>query len=347
MFSLFFLYSLLHSIAAEEFVLDSELKMLFHPDTSSFFLTKYSYDSQGNRIEKSVYNDSTRLSITRFIYNPGTFQLLREVLINGDDTLTISKRSYNNHENLICIKVFAADGAENYRDSITYDDDGICTAITRYSGNAILFRHIFSYNKRGWKQTDTLLEPNGKTFSARQATIFIYDTDGRVTGEFSSRYMQGNWYPFNAIIMSYNNNMLTAVTKYDGDGSLYRLVDSVAMFFDEFGNRIQEQQYNNQRVLIRITEFKWKEMLASIRSVFNEECYHKIKASNREVRLLSNINGVLSIYNLDGKLQYRRTINQTDQKINRIVMPVIRPGYYTALFVSGRNKFIKSFIISR
>ena len=334
---------------SDDFILQSELRTIIQAGSPTSFLTEYTYDNRGNRIDKTVSLTSSDkpiyLSNTVYVYDHRTGKLLKEAVVSDNDTVSSCVRSYNSSDSLICTILFNADNKENYRDSLHYNKDGKCTTSGRYIKNDLIFFHAFSYDDKGLKIADTLFESQNDDFSPKQAIHFTYDMKNNVLGETSYHRVAASWYPLKTSKMSYADDVLSSVTVYNGDGSEFRLIDSSAFFYDAYNNRIREQNFNDNRILTATTDFTWlrTSVINTPEVAFNNT--GGITVTDKNISLPEMFSGRLSLYSIDGRLITSKNISRRASLNNHVSLPLLHSGQYILRFCSSQCNTSKQFSI--
>ncbi len=243
------------------FLLDSELYTDYSGGTGNEILTHYTYDNDGHRVERGVFDGgdtlADRLSTTEYSYDVGGL-LLQEVLRNpAGDTLSIVQYVYDAEDRRVGVRMLRADLTLRYRDSLIYSDT-LLTVMQRYnSADEMTFYHAFAYDLDGNLASDSLYEGSGAVFSPTQALLYSCGTDGRVETETSWRFVDTRWFVISTARMSYSDTLLVAVTTFEGDGATEALMDSMAYAHDLWGNRTREESYDSDRALVYSIDFTW------------------------------------------------------------------------------------------
>ena len=329
-----------------EYLLTSELQRNFNGGSATTsFLTGYSYDDRGRRIERNAFDgadtSADRISTIRYSYDDSSGRLLCEVLYSGDDTVTIVRYQYNAGDSAVCIMITDASGTEKYRDSLSYDTTKAVIEKRRFSGENLLFSHRFSYDSAGRKTADTLLEPSDNSLTAAQATVFSYNPEGAVLTEKNCRRLGDEWYVARTSAMGYTDGVLSSVTMYDGDGSAGPMLDSTAVFFDANGNRIREQRYDNERALVAIVDFTWVLFVPVIEKPRSRPKPEDISFDNGVLRLNGMNDARVAIFDMRGR-EVRCQVEPGGIPEIRSVRPAtLCPGKYIVRTVTAAG--VKSF----
>jgi hypothetical protein len=296
-------------LAKDRFLLESELFTNFASGSQTKVLTGYSYNDSGYRVEKNTYNgpdtSAAAMSRTVYIYNQDN-TLADEILKTAaGDTVSIVQYSYDSNKRRIAVSTLSKLQVLRYVDSLLFDANGQMTSRRRYSGGVLSFFNTYTYNAAGKKISDTLHETNGTDFIATQAVIFFYNGDGFVLNEKSSRFQAGSWYNISTNKMAYSSNgFLASVTQYEGDGASNLMQDSLAFVYDNSGNRTKESHYDNDRMLVSTTEYKWidTQPVFAVRShgILEKPAFRFVNGTLH----MTDIHGTvhLSLYDARGKL---------------------------------------------
>lgn len=255
------------AVAQSDFRLESELRTTYADVGNNAVLTCYTYNGSGERIAKTAYDGTDtladELSTTAYTYD-GNGNVGEELLLNAaGDTLSIVAYLYDASDNLVSTRVNRADGSLRFRDSLLYSG-GNLTENHRYNAAGELTSyHAYSYSG-GLRVSDSLFEDAGGRLQATQAVAFAHDGADRVVKESNYRLVTGDWYLISTVLLTYTDSLLAAVAEYEGDGSTERLMDSLAYSHDTWGNRIREEGYDDEAVLVYAIDYTWEDMRTSV-----------------------------------------------------------------------------------
>lgn len=291
--------------------LASTLRTTYGGGGTVSFYTTYSYDNDGNRVSGTVYEGTdetgTAMSTTEYTYDADG-RLTSEVLKAGAVTMASVTYSYDIDGNLVETRTLNGAGETRYYDSLVYDVDGNCIRENHYTsaGEKTYYRAL-SYNTEGLKASDTLFEDDSQGgYEAKQATLFTYTADGKVSAEANWREQSG-WYLISTVRMAYESGNLVSATEYEGDGSSMRMMDSLAFESDEHGNRTREARYDDERTLLHTIDYTWEctvDVIACGRNAVRED---GMVAARGGMLQISGLRGPVqvAIYDMGGRLVQR------------------------------------------
>ncbi|MBD3241413.1 MAG: hypothetical protein GF331_12565 [Chitinivibrionales bacterium] len=248
--------------AQERFVLESELRTNFSSGGSVSSFTAYHYDTEGNRVERRVFDgvDSAAALMSSVRYSYDTQGRCVEELLVDDagDTLSMVRYAWG-AEGVLRATTLDSDGSVRFADSLRYAG-GLLRAQERYdaAGELAWYRN-YGY-ERGSAASDSLYEPDGVGgFSATQARLLSRNTDSTVAAEAQWRLAGGAWYLISTTVMSYADKELVSATTYEGDGATLRLMDSLAYAVDSYGNRTLEEHFDDERTKTYEIAYTWRD----------------------------------------------------------------------------------------
>lgn len=339
------------SFGANRFVLDAELRTNFADNGSTTqFLTGYTYDANGNRIQSRVWSGAdslaTPMSSVKFSYNISG-NLTEELLLSGVDTLTIVRYAYSGGK-LVAVHTLRKDGTLRFTDSLLYDGQGRNIEEQRISSAGVkTFYHHFTLNAFGKTVADSLYELVSTAYVATQADLFTYNPDSTVAKDALWRLSGGAWYSISTAFMSYASGSLVSVATHERDGVGTGMTDSLAYTYDANGNRTKEEDYNGSKVLTHRIVYTWRDTLPVL-VLMSEKMRsdQRFALSAKQGRLTADITsqnrGMISIYDLTGRLMCRIAVEHSG------IVPlqgVIGRGSYIAVYTSGIKKQVMSFTI--
>ena len=338
------------SFGANRFVLDAELRTNFADNGSTTqFLTGYTYDVQGNRVQSRVWSGAdssvSPMSTDKFTYNVSG-AVTEELLLSGIDTLTIVRYVYSGG-NLIAVHTLRKDGTLRFTDSLLYDGQGRNIEEQRISSAGVkTFYHRYTLNAFGKTVADSLYELVSAAFVATQADLFTYNPDSTVAKDALWRLSGGAWYSISTAFMSYAAGSLVSVATHERDGVGTGMTDSLAYTYDANGNRTKEEDYNGSKVLTHRIVYTWRDTLPVL-VLMSEKMRsdQRFALSAKQGRLTADISsqrGMITIYDLTGKLMCRMVVDHSG------VVPlqgVIGRGSYIAVYTSGTKKQVMNFTI--
>ncbi len=322
------------------FQLDSELRTNFSEGSSTKILTDYTYDANGIRIEKKAYNGadtlSSLMSATKYAYNAGG-QIAEELLCAGTDTLCIIRYGYTG-ANLVSVRTLKKDGSLRFMDSLVYNTSGQLIDECRYTTAGMTFYHRYSYNTAGLKVTDTLYEIPATVFVPKQVIVFTYNADNTVLSEADYRETGGSWFLICTVKMAYSSGLLISATEYNGDGTSNKILDSLAFSYHVSGNRLREDNYNNDMELVYTVDYTWVEIVGIIsQHQYKQNKAFTVMQNGRMLKISSPECKVLSfsLYDLRGRL-----VHDKEKIIDHIVrLPArISAGTYIARVSADNNR---------
>jgi hypothetical protein len=297
------------SFGTTRFLLESELRTDYNGSATNNFLTSYTYDTQGNRLLTRVWDglDSiNKTPISKCMISYTLNGLVAEELLLGQlgDTLSICRYAYKDSMPVLC-KVLRKDGTLRYSDSLLYDVNKHQVEMRRYtSASAMTYYHRYSYNVSGQKVADTLYEQvNAPAYIPTQAVIFSYNTDGSVNSEASWRISGSQYYLIRTVKFGYSSLQLISATTYEGDGTSNVLMDSLAYAFDNFGNRTQEEEYDNARIKLHRIVYTWHDTQITAVGVSAAQNSLSLVPVTRERSIVFSrpFSGSAAIYGMNGK----------------------------------------------
>jgi hypothetical protein len=339
------------SFGANRFVLDAELRTNFADNGSTTqFLTGYTYDVNGNRVQSRVWSGADSLaapmSSVKFTYDIGG-NLTEELLLSGVDTLTIVRYVYVGGK-LIAVHTLRKDGTLRFADSLLYDGQGRNIEEQRISSAGVkTFYHHYTLNAFGKTVADSLYELVSAAFVATQAALFTYNADSTVAKEVLWRMSSATWYCISTAFMNYASGSLVSVATHERDGIGTGMTDSLAYTYDGFGNRTKEEDYNGTKFLTHRIIYTWRDTLPVLVLMSNKtRSDQRFALSAKQGRLTADISlqdrGVIAIYDLTGRLLSRIAVDHSG------VVPLqglIGRGSYIAVYTSGTKKQMMNFTI--
>lgn len=332
------------SISAQEFILESELKTTYGGSGSHATFTNYTYDSNGNRINKRVYDGgdtlSNLLSHCEYVYDVNG-KVTKETLVSSNDTLSIVEFSYIN-EKLSCIRSLSGDGTLRYTDSLFYNAVGQLEKESRHVNETNTFFHKYTYEGLN-KVSDTLFEYDGTSFIATQAVLFTHSTEGNVNQEDHFAYQGGRWSQIKTVLMEYELETLTSVSIHAGVGSTGALIDSLAFEYDIDKNRIKESKFNDEKALTYTIDYKWINTNTYTTNLNNSLKTQSISMSttNRIINLYSQSSlKEIRVYDIAGRTIINENINNSlNARVN--IPSNISNGRYIAFVTTNSGTHIK------
>jgi hypothetical protein len=339
------------SFGANRFVLDAELRTNFAANGSTTqFLTGYTYDANGNRVQSRVWSGADSLvapmSTDKLTYDVSG-NLTEELLLSGPDTLTIVRYVYSGG-NLIAVRTLRKDGTVRFTDSLLYDGQGRNIEEQRISSAGVkTFYHRFTLNAFGKPVSDSLYELVSGAFVGTQALLFTYNADSTVATETQWRMSTGTWYCISTAFMKYAGGSLVSVATHERDGVGTGMTDSLAYTYDANGNRTKEEDYDGTKTLTHRIVYTWRDTQPVLVLVGEKQrSDQRFALSARQGRLTADISsqsrGMIAIYDLTGRLISRIAVDHSG------VVPlqgVIGRGSYVAVYTSGTKKQVMNFTI--
>lgn len=221
-------------------------------------VTSYQYDSRGNRVLKGVrpLPDTTGpfQASTRYDYD-AQGRLAKALLLDGGDTSSVVEYGYS--EGLLSVyRTREKDGTLRLTDSLLYDRAGRLVETRRLAGGVLMQSHVYGYGPEGKVVSDTVFERQGGDFSAAQAVLTAYNTEGQAASESHFRVSAGTWYQVHAVKLGYDGPLLISRTRYHGAGG--QVADSIAYAYDGFGNRIREAGFDEEGEPVYSVEYHWR-----------------------------------------------------------------------------------------
>ena len=349
---LWLLVSVSVCLGATRFVLDAELRTNFADNGSSTqFLTGYTYDANGNRVQQQVWSGSDSMtapmSAVKFAYD-GSGAVTEALQLVGADTLTIARYAYTGGK-LIAVHTLAKDGTLRFTDSLLYDAQGRNVEEQRISSAGVkTFYHRYTLNAHGKMLADSLFELIIASYVASQAVLFTYNPDSTVATETQWRTSSASWYCISTAFMGYAAGSLVSVATHERDGVGTGTTDSLAYTYDANGNRTREEDYDGNKALMHRIVYTWRDtqpafVLMSGKSRNDQRFVLSSKQGRLTADLSSQDRGMVTIFDMAGKRISQITVDHSG------VVPltgIIGKGSYIAVFsASGINKQTMNFAI--
>ncbi|MCX7727619.1 MAG: hypothetical protein N2053_12315, partial [Chitinispirillaceae bacterium] len=247
--------------AEARFFLVSELRTNYGISGSSSSFTNYYYDSEGNRLQRRVFDGIDTLAplMSKIFYSYDSQKRCTLELLMGSngDTLSMVRYLYGS-AGVVSASTLRKEGSVRFKDSLIYSGEVLVEQRRYDATEKILFYRRYGYSSN-LLTTDTLFEPNGSSFSPTQIRVISYNSYGRVSRETQWRITEGQLYQVSTTEMKWYENNLISATKYETDGAAKRLIDSLAWSYDNYGNRIKEEYYDNERVKVYEIIYNWRE----------------------------------------------------------------------------------------
>jgi len=140
----FFVFFPVLCFGANRFVLQSELRTNYIEGLSTKTFTGYTYDDDGNRILKRVYDgvDSAASLMSREIFAyDASGRVIRDLLISATgDTLSIVNNTYGD-DGLVCASTFNKDGSVRFKDSLIYGGGNLIEQRRYNASSTMTFFH--------------------------------------------------------------------------------------------------------------------------------------------------------------------------------------------------------------
>ena len=337
---------------ASRFILDSELRTNFADNGSTVqFLTGYTYDANGNRIQSRVWSgpDSAGapMSAVKFTYD-GSGAVTEALQLSGADTSAIVRYTYAGG-NLVAVRTLRKDGTLRFIDSLLYDGQGRNVEEQRISSAGVkTFFHRYTLNAHGKLLADSLFELIAGTYIASQADFFTYNTDSTVASEAQWRLSGASWYCISTAFMKYAAGSLISVATHERDGLGTGMTDSLAYTYDVDGNRITDEDYSGSKTLTYRIVYTWRETRPTIvlmreRARSDQRFVVRIEQGLLTTDLASQDRGVLTIFDIAGKRVWRMAVDHSETvPLNGL----ISKGPYIAVFTSGTNRQTINFTLN-
>jgi hypothetical protein len=292
-------------LAQERFVLDAELRTNFSGGGSVSAYTAYHYDTEGNRVERRVFDgvDSAAalLSSVRYTYDAQD-RCTEELLVDdGGDTLSIVRYTWG-ADGMLSAATLRKNGAVRFTDSLRYTG-GLLSALERYNGaGERTWYRRYGYED-GLAATDSLYEPDGGGgFAATQARLLSRNADSTVASEAQWRVAGGAWYLISTTVMSYTDKELVSATTYEGDGASLRLMDSLAYTVDSDGNRTLEEHFDNERTKTYAIAYTWRDTQPTTTIAQGAgPVRSRVAWRNGRVEFGRPVSGSLVVFSVDGR----------------------------------------------
>lgn len=329
------------SFGNNRFVLESELRTDYNGSGVNNFLTAYTYDAQGNRLMKRVWAGIDSLSgpISKCSYSYTINGLVAEELLLGQlgDTLSIVQYTYTDSLP-VSVKILRKDGSLRYADSLLYDMNKQLVEMRRYNSSMTMtFYHRYTYDAPGRKTADSLYESSGpSTYVPTQTVAVAYNNDGTVSSEASWRISGSQQYLISTVKFGYASLLLVSAATYEGDGTGNRLIDSLAYAYDSFGNRIQEELFDNERVKNHKIVFTWRDTLvtALAKTEAPKSIGQMVLYRDRSIVFNRPFTGSAAVYGMNGKAIAAATLKNTD----RYYLPAaLCEGHYILSLACGKT----------
>lgn len=335
-------------LGSARFLLDSELRTDYTDGASTNqFLTGYSYDVSGNRVQTRVWSgtDTTVApgSISKFTYDTSGI-ITKELLLSGADTSSIVNYAYTGGK-LIAIHTLAKDGALRFTDSLLYDGQGNVIEEQRISSAGVkTFFHRYALNAQGKTVADSMYELVSGSYLASQAYIYVYNADSTVASETQWRLSSDSWDCISTAFMRYAARSLISVATHERDGSGTLMTDSLAYTYDVNGNRTKEEKFDGASTMVQRIVYSWRDtqpnsvLMNSKR--FGDE---RLFMGNRQGRLSVDYGfrnqGEISIFDMTGKRLCRVAVGHS----GIVALQGIGKGSYIAVFISGSSRRVMNF----
>ncbi|MGB7568291.1 MAG: hypothetical protein WBM07_10545 [Chitinivibrionales bacterium] len=335
------------SLGADRFLLDSELRTNFTDNVQTTqFLTGYTYDASGNRVQSRVWSGAdsaaSPMSIDKFTYDAGG-NITQELLLTGGDTSAVVQYAYTGGK-LIAVHTLGKGGTPRFTDSLLYDSQGRDIEEQRIVSGVITYFHRYTLNGSGKMVADSLYEVGSGSYSATQADLFTYNTDSAVAAQAHWQVSGGSWYCISTAFMSYAAGSLISVATHYRDGVGKAMTDSLAYAYDASGNRVKEEDYDQTRAIIYRIIYTWRETqptitLLSVKSHGDQAFVFNNMHGRLSVDYASRDRGEISIYDMTGKRLCRITVDHS----GTVPLQGIGKGSFIAVFTNGMNKQIMNF----
>lgn len=329
---------------ASRFILVSELRTDFAENGSTTqFLTGYTYDASGNRIQSRVWSgsDSTAapMSSVKFTYD-GNGAVTEALQLAGADTLTIVRYAYGNGK-LLAVRTLRKDGTLRFTDSLIYDGQGRNVEEQRISSAGVItFYHHYTLNAQGKILADSLFEIVTGSYVASQAVLFTYNANSTVASEAQWQLSGASWYCISTGFMGYAAGSLVSVATHVRDGVGTGMTDSLAYTYDVNGNRTKEEEYDGSKALTHRIVYTWRDTLPTIVLVSEKQRNdQRFALTSKHGRLTADLpsqdRGVLTIFDMAGQRVWRMAVDHSGTvPLNGL----IGKGRYIAVFASGPNR---------
>ena len=328
-------------LAQERFVLDAELRTNFSGGGSVSAYTAYHYDTEGNRIERRVFDgvDSAAALMSSVHYSYDAQDRCTEELLvdDGGDTLSIVRYTWG-ADGMLSAATLRKDGSVRFDDSLRYVG-GVLRAQERYSaaGELTWYRN-YGY-EGGLPAADTLYEPDGGGgFAATQARLLSRNADSTVASEAQWRVASGAWYLISTTMMAYTDKELVSATTYEGDGASLRLIDSLAFTVDSWGNRTLEEHFDNDRTKTYEIVYTWQDTQPTAAIASRAPVARKsVVWRNGRVAFGRPVSGSLVLCRIDG----RRVCVQRFEGVESTPLPIsLGAGRYVAVVRGEINQSV-------
>jgi hypothetical protein len=323
---------------ADRFVLDAELRTDFTDGSASArFMTGYTYDAQGNRVQQRVWSGTDSLvapmSSLAFSYNAAG-DIAEQLLLSGGDTLSIVRYAYNQRK-LIAVHTLNKDGSARFSDSLIYDGSGCLIEEQRLASTGEkTFYHQYTLNASGKVVADSMFELVSGHYTASQAVLLTYNADSTVATEAQWRLSSATWNCITTGFMKYSAGRLVAVATYERDGIGTGLSDSIAYAYDGSGNRTKEEDFDESGTQTCQIDYTWRDT-QPVAVLTNERPCHAarfLQVDNQGrliVGLDSRETGTIAVFDMAGKQIYR--------------MAVDHPGLVSLAGLVGRGSYVAAF----
>jgi hypothetical protein len=332
------------------FVLETEHRTNYADNgTITQFLTKYTYDASGKRIQQRAWDGADSMvapmSTIKFAYDIAG-AVVEELLLAGGDTMAIVRYAYSGGKP-VAIRTLSKDNSLRFMDSLIYDGQGRNVEEQRISSSGVkTFFHRYNFDAQGKKISDTLIELVSGSFAATQAILFAYNGDTTVATEAQWRLNGSSWYCICTAFMYYSSGTLVAVATYEREGAGTSMMDSLAYTYDAYGNRTKEEDYDGSKALTHRIAYSWRDTQPSIVLMSrNARSDQRSVLSSKEGRLavdLSSQNrGMITIFDMAGK---RMGLIAVDHSGSVALTGIIGKGLYIVVFsTSAINKQTMNF----
>lgn len=310
----FFVFFPILCFGADRFVLQSELRTNYIEGLSTKTFTGYTYDDDGNRILKRVYDgvDSAASLMSREIFAyDASGRVIRDLLTSATgDTLSIVNNTYGD-DGLVCASTLNKDGSMRFKDSLIYGGGNLIEQRRYNASSTMTFFHRYGYTS-GLLAADSLFERNATDgYEATRALAVSHNADSTVSQEVQWRKSGSSWYAVGTTKMVYQQKRLISASSYETDGSSGRLLDSLAYAYDANGNRIAETDFDDARTKVYDIVFTWFDTQQVTVSAVNNERMTKRRVVFRSGALHFDapFTGTVTVYTASGAIAGRATVN--------------------------------------
>jgi hypothetical protein len=326
--------------AGSRFLLESESHTIYTDAANARKFIAYHYDSDGNRVSRSTFDgvdgSDILMSTMAYGYDADNRCTGRFLCDRAGDTIAIVRYVYD-VDGVVSVRTLGGDHTVRFRDTLIYEE-GLLVEKRRHNGSDdILFFHRYGY-AGDTLRSDSLYEPDGETYTARQVRMPAYNPDGTVESEQHWILSDGRWYCVSTTLMAYESDNLVSAATYETDGTTKRLMDSLAYAYDDHGNRVLEEHFDAQGDKTYDIAYNWLDT----QPVIIAAALHRVQRSvrivcrNGRIEIGTPVNATVRLFRPDGRMLLRERVHGQSS----LALPVgVTPGRYV-LRITGETNTI-------